>query len=90
MREIRKQQKSTKLLVPRTAMERLIRELAAAASTTDAVRFSPGAIDALQQSSESFITDMFAQAMKIRAHHKQITLRQGDVTFAVQQHNGTP
>jgi histone H3 len=58
LREIRRYQKSTELLIAKTPFYRLVREVARDVSNTE-FRFARGALDAVQEAAENFIVQLF-------------------------------
>jgi len=88
--EIRKYQKATNLLIPRATFIRLIREIEqdfsdwASRDITrgrqwNEFRWSKGALEALQESAEQYLTALFADANLIAIHAKRVTLQQKDI-----------
>jgi histone H3/H4 len=88
--EIRKYQKSSNLLIQRAPFIRLIREIAhdfADMITHDVMRrgqwveflWSRGALEALQEATEQYLTALFADANLIAIHAKRVTLQVKDV-----------
>jgi histone H3 len=57
LREIRRYQRSTDLLIQRLPFERLVRKIARNYKTD--LRFTPGAFDALQAIAEDYVTNLF-------------------------------
>lgn len=80
-REIKKLQTSTRTLVPKSSMERLIREISQEFATD--VRFKPSAIEALQQAAEMYVTGVFKKSDVVRAHCKRETLAIEDMRTAI-------
>jgi histone H3/H4 len=88
--EIRQYQKSSNLLIPRASFIRLIREIAQDFSdylSRDVTRgrqwnqflWSKGALEALQESAEQYLTALFADANLVAIHAKRVTLQQKDI-----------
>ena len=83
MREIRKYQKSTDLLVPRLPFSRLVREIAAGfASAGGDLRFRSSALAALQEAAEAFLVTLMEDGMLCAVHAKRVTLMQKDMQLA--------
>jgi histone H3 len=82
LREIRKLQQSTNLLLPRLPFQRLVRQVAARSSTTCDKRFRAGAIDALQEAAEAFLVAMFGDMNVYAIHGKRITINENDCDLA--------
>ena len=84
LREIRQQQKSTKMLLPRASFERLVREIMQDMGT-ETTRIKPEAIDALQQGSEDYIVDLLKHAQKFAVHADRVTLGHDDLKLAIEE-----
>mgnify|MGYP002386795335 CR=1 FL=1 len=80
LREIRRYQKSTELLVRKLPFQRLVREIAQDYKTD--VRFQASAIEALQEASESFLVGMFEDTNLCAIHAKRVTIMQKDMHLA--------
>lgn len=61
LRQIRKYQKGTELLIPKLPFQRLVREIAQ--EYKDDVRFSQHALDNLQTAAEAYLVDLNKEAM---------------------------
>ncbi|CAM0876841.1 unnamed protein product [Alopecurus aequalis] len=81
LREIKKYQKSTEMLIPLAPFVRLVRELTQAASKTVG-RWNPGALMALQEAAEYQIVDLFERAQLCAIHAKRVTIMQKDIHLA--------
>ena len=80
MREIRKYQSSTDMLIPRAPFQRLVRDIC---SKVDAdLRFQSQALVALQESAEAYITGLLQDANLCATHAKRVTLMRKDVILA--------
>lgn len=79
-REIRKLTRSTNLLLAKLPFERLAREIAQFFSSD--IRFTPGALHALHQSSEAFLNEFLHNADLAKCHAKRDTLMEEDLRFA--------
>ena len=80
LREIRKYQKSTELLINKLAFQRLTREIAS--NYMSDPRFQPSAIIALQEASEAHLIGYFEDANLCRVHAKRVTLMDKDFQLA--------
>lgn len=80
LREIRKQQKSVKSMLPRAAFERLVREIVA--ETTESVRLQRGALDALQQGAEDHIVELLKRSQTLALHAGRVTITNDDFVLA--------
>jgi histone H3/H4 len=81
-REIRKLQNSTVQLIPKEPFKRLVREIAASLSHGD-IRFSMTSMQALQESTETFIIERFQKADLARRFAKRKTLEKGDLQYSL-------
>ena len=81
LREIRKFQKSTELLIRKLPFQRLVREVAAELSKTMAydLRFQSTAILALQEGVEAYLVGMFEKVNDIVIHGKRVTIQAKDI-----------
>ena len=77
LREIRRYQKSTELLVRKLPFQRLAREVLHAQSNT-VTRFTSTAIQALQEASEMYLVKLFEDANLCAIHAKRVTLLKKD------------
>ncbi len=77
LREIRKYQKSTELLIPKLPFSRLVREVAQDYSND--VRFSRQAIEALQCSAEDHLVCVLEECNLAAIHAKRVTIMDKDM-----------
>lgn len=80
VREIRKLQKSTELLIRKLPFQRLVRELASECKTN--MRFQTSAIMALQEASESYLVGLFEDTNLCAVHANRVTIMSKDVVLA--------
>ena len=80
LREIRKYQKSTDLLIRRLPFQRLVREIARDFKTD--VRFQSTAINALQEASEAYLVGLFEDTNLCAMHAKRVTIQPKDMQLA--------
>jgi histone H3 len=80
LREIRKYQKSTDLLMRRAPFYRLVREVAQ--DFKENVRFEAAALNILQEAAESVLIDLFQDAHLLRRHCDKITVMPADLQLA--------
>ena len=78
LRQIRKYQKSTELLIRKLPFQRLLREVVYEMKKKD-YRFQSTAILAMQEAAEAFLIRMFEQCNHIAIHGKRVTVQQKDV-----------
>ena len=79
MREIRKLQKGTKLLIQKAPFQRLVR--ASLAVHKQGLSFKPSALEAVQEAAESYMVGLFEGAVILQLHRGKKTLNIKDVTF---------
>ena len=73
LREIRRYQKSTELLIRKLPFQRLVREIAQDFKTD--LRFQSAAIGALQEASEAYLVSLFEDTNLCAIHAKRVTVR---------------
>jgi histone H3 len=77
LREIRKYQKSTELLIRKLPFQRLVREIAQDFKTD--LRFQSSAILALQEASEAYLVGLFEDTNLCAIHAKRVTIMPKDI-----------
>ncbi len=82
LREIRKHQKTTNLLIPRQRFQRLVREIAQ--DLRSDVRFQATALEALQETAEAYLVSLFEDANLSAIHAKRVTIQPKDIQLARQ------
>ena len=80
LREIRKYQKSTELLIRRLPFQRLVREIAQDFKTD--LRFQSSAINALQEAAEAYLVSLFEDTNLCNIHAKRVTIMPKDIQLA--------
>ena len=80
LREIRKYQKSTELLIRKLPFQRLVREIAQDFKTD--LRFQSSAIGALQEASEAYLVGLFEDTNLAAIHAKRVTIQPKDIQLA--------
>lgn len=80
LRQIRRYQKSTELLIRKLPFQRLVREIAQDFKTD--LRFQASAIAALQEASESYLVGLFEDSNLAAIHAKRITIMPKDMQLA--------
>ena len=80
LREIRRYQKSTDLLIRKLPFQRLVREIAM--SVRGDVRFSPASLLALQEASEAYLVGLFEETNFCALHAKRVTIMPKDIQLA--------
>lgn len=81
LREIRKFQKSTELLIRKAPFQRLVREIAE--NYKDDLRFQSNAIQAMQEAAEAYIVGLFEDTALCATHAKRITIQPKDMQLAI-------
>ena len=80
LREIRRYQKSTELLIRKLPFQRLVREIAMKFKTD--LRFQSAAIGALQEASEAYLVGLFEDTNLCAIHAKRVTIMPKDIQLA--------
>lgn len=80
LREIRRYQKSTELLVRKLPFQRLVREIAQDFKTD--LRFQSSAVMALQEAAESYLVGLFEDTNLCAIHAKRVTIMPKDMQLA--------
>ena len=80
LREIRKYQNSTELLIRKVPFQRLVREITQDFKTE--IRYTASAVLALQEASESYLVGMFEDANLCAIHAKRVTVMPKDIQLA--------
>lgn len=79
LRQIRRYQKSTELLIRKLPFQRLVREVAWTLDKTKTLRFQSLAVQALQEAAEAFLTHMFEEVNHIAIHGRRVTIQARDI-----------
>jgi histone H3 len=82
LREIRKYQKSTDLLIRKAPFQRLVREIAKEVSTKGDLRFQSTAVLALQEASEAYLVGLYEDTNLCAFHAKRVTIMPKDIQLA--------
>ena len=80
LREIRKYQKSTELLIRKLPFQRLVREIAQDFKSD--LRFQGSAVLALQEASESYLVGLFEDTNLCAIHARRVTIMPKDIQLA--------
>jgi histone H3 len=80
LREIRKFQKSTELLIRKLPFQRLVREIAQDFKTD--LRFQSTAILALQEAAEAYLVQLFEDSNLCCIHRGRVTIMPKDIQLA--------
>ena len=81
LREIRRYQKSTELLIRKLPFQRLVREIAQDCKAD--LRFQSAAIGALQEASEAYLVGVFEDANNLAIHAKRVTIMPKDIQLVM-------
>ena len=80
LREIRKYQKSTDLLIRKLPFQRLVREIAHEYKAE--LRFQSSAVLALQEAAEAYLVGLFEDVNLCAIHAKRVTIMSKDIQLA--------
>ena len=80
LREIRKYQQGTDLLIRKLSFQRLVKEISADYKTD--LRFQSSALLALQEASEAFLIKLFQDTQLCALHAKRVTIMAKDMQLA--------
>ena len=80
LRDIRKYQRNTDLLIRRLPFQRLVQEIAQ--NYKEDIRFQSTALLALQEASEAYLTGLFADSNLCAIHGKRVTIMVKDIRLA--------
>ncbi|XP_029648407.1 histone H3-like [Octopus sinensis] len=80
LREIRRYQKSTELLIRKLPFQRLVREIAQDFKTN--LRFESSAVMSLQEASEAYLVGLFEDTNLCAIHAKRVTIMPKDIQLA--------
>jgi histone H3 len=83
LRQIRRYQKSTELLIKKLPFQRLVREIAQDfCHNGEPLRFQSTAIAALQEASEAYLVSLFEDTNLCAIHAKRVTIMPKDIQLA--------
>ena len=80
LRDIRRYQKSTELLIHKLPFQRLVREIAQ--DLNPSLRFQTSALTALQEAAEAYLVDLFEDTNLCAIHAKRVTIKPKDIQLA--------
>jgi len=80
LREIRRYQKSTELLVRKAPFQRLVREIAT--EFKNDLRFQASAVMALQEATEAYMVSLFEDSNLCAIHAKRVTIMTRDMQLS--------
>jgi histone H3 len=98
IRQIRKHQKTTELLIRKAPFQRLVRQIADDVTprvTRDGaelwnVRFQGVAMEALQEAAEQFLTGVLSDAYRLTLHANRVTIEPKDVRLVLELRGDKP
>lgn len=82
LREIRRYQKSTELLLRKAPFQRLVREVMRDYSRNDDLRIQGSALSALQEAAETYLVGLFDDSNLLAIHCKRVTIMPKDIQLA--------
>ena len=80
LREIKRYQRQTDLLLPRAPFQRVVRSLCSDIDSD--LRFAPQALIALQEAAEAYLTGVFEDANLCAIHANRVTILKKDMELA--------
>ncbi|KAK5309116.1 histone H3.1 [Exophiala xenobiotica] len=80
LREIRRYQRSTEVLIRKLPFQRLVREIAQDYKAE--LRFQSSAIRALQEATEAYLCGLFEDTQGCAIHAKRVTIQSRDMQLA--------
>jgi histone H3 len=80
LREIKRYQKSSDLLLRKLPFQRLVREIAS--GYRGDLRFQSSALSALQEASEAYLVGLFEDTMLCSLHASRVTVMERDILLA--------
>jgi histone H3 len=88
LRQIRKYQKSTDLLMPKACFQRLVRQVADS-FLDDPFRFKRKSMAALQEATEAWAVELLEKTQRLAIHGKRISIEKKDLLLAAEDHPST-
>jgi histone H3 len=80
LREIKRYQRSTNLLLPRASFQRVVRSICM--ELDNSLRFQSQALVALQEAAEAYLVGIFEDANLCCIHARRVTIRKQDMELA--------
>ncbi|ORC92471.1 histone H3 variant [Trypanosoma theileri] len=81
LREVRRYQNSTDFLIAKAPFRRLVREIVS--NLKDSFRMSPTCVEALQESTELYVTSVLTDANLCTLHANRVTVYPKDIQLAL-------
>lgn len=82
LREIRRYQKTTDLLLAKLPFSRVVREVTEELGPGEIMRWQSSALLALQEATEAYLVHLFEDANLCAIHAKRVTIMQKDIQLA--------
>nr|BAF49719.1 putative centromeric histone H3-like protein_1 [Arabis hirsuta] len=82
LREIRKFQKSTKLLIPAASFIREVKDITYTYAPPQITRWTAEALVAIQEAAEDYLVGLFSDSMLCAVHARRVTLMRKDFELA--------
>jgi len=82
LRDIKRYQKSTNLLIPKLAVSRLVRDITQNVLNYSTIRFQAGALEAIHHATEAYMVALFEDANLCALHGKRVTIMDRDIRLA--------
>ena len=79
LRQIRKYQKTTNLLIQKLPFQMLVREVVHSLYPMETFRFQSTALLALQEAAEAYLVRMFTQVNDLAIHGNRVTIQPRDI-----------
>lgn len=86
LRDIRRFQRTTELLIPKLPFQRLVRELAA--NYVNGLRFIATAVEALQEACEAYLVLLFEDSVLCADHANRATIQRRDMRLSIRIRGG--
>ena len=80
LRDIKRYQKGTEMLLRKLPFQRLVREIAQ--TSKDGLRFAASAVLAMQEATEAHIINLFADTCLCAIHGRRVTIQPRDLQLA--------
>lgn len=82
LKEIRKFQKSTSMLIPKSSFSKLVREILLSYNS-DVIRFKTEALMALQEAAEMYLVQVFEDSNLCASHANRVTVMPKDMNLVM-------
>lgn len=82
LKDIRRLQNTTDMLIPKTRFHRLVREITQAYSTDEPIKYQVAALNALQEAVEAYLVYLFEDTNLCCIHARRVTIMPRDIQLA--------